>query len=270
MLEPSATPASGPAAAAPKGKESLSLSVRKVSKEYPLPTGPLSVIEDVSFDVSGGEFLALVGPSGCGKSTLLRIIAGLTPPSSGEVVYNGSAITGVNLDCAMVFQSFALLPWLTVLENVELGLEARGQSLEARRKKANFYIDKVGLDGYEEAYPRELSGGMKQRVGFARALAVEPKVLLMDEPFSALDALTAINLREELIDLFRDPDILISVAIMVTHTIEEAVELADRVLVFSPHPGRLLTDRKIDLPRPRDRRDPAFNEIVGDIFALIT
>ena len=198
------------------------------------------------------------------------MMAGLTAPTSGEILYNGARVSGVNLDCAMVFQSFALLPWLTVLENVELGLEARGYAPEASRKKANFYIDKVGLDGYEEAYPRELSGGMKQRVGFARALAVEPKVLLMDEPFSALDALTTINLREELIDLFRDPDILISVAIMVTHTIEEAVELADRVLVFSPHPGRLLTDRRIELARPRDRRDPVFNEIVSEIFSLIT
>ncbi len=269
MLKPSATP-SPESAPSPRGKEALSLSVRGVSKEYVLPTGPLSVIEDVSFEVAGGEFLALVGPSGCGKSTLLRMIAGLTPPSSGQILYNGAPVAGVNLDCAMVFQSFALLPWLTVVENVELGLEARGLPPEPRRKKANFYIDKVGLDGYEEAYPRELSGGMKQRVGFARALAVEPKILLMDEPFSSLDALTTINLREELIDLFRDPEILISVAIMVTHTIEEAVELADRVLVFSPHPGRLLTDRRIDLPRPRDRRDPVFNEIVGEIFSLIT
>lgn len=268
MLKATATPR--PAIGPPKAKEGLSLSVRKVSKEYELPTGPFSVIEDVSFEVVGGEFLALVGPSGCGKSTLLRVIAGLTPPSSGEIVYDGRLVSQVNLDCAMVFQSFALLPWLTVLENVELGLEARGLEPEVRRKKANFYIDKVGLDGYEGAYPRELSGGMKQRVGFARALAVEPKILLMDEPFSALDALTTINLREELIDLFRDPEILISVAVMVTHTIDEAVELADRVLVFSAHPGRLLTDRKIDLPRPRDRRDPAFNEIVSEIFSLIT
>ncbi len=153
---------------------------------------------------------------------------------------------------------------------MELGLAARGLPAETRRQKANFYIDKVGLDGNEQAYPRELSGGMKQRVGFARALAVEPKILLMDEPFSALDALTTINLREELIDLFRDPEILISMAILVTHTIEEAVELADRVIVMSSHPGAIVADRKVDLPRPRDRRDPAFNEIVSEIFALIT
>ena len=258
------------AAAAAKAKEPVSLAVRSVTKEYELPTGPLVVVEDVSFDAAGGEFLALVGPSGCGKSTLLRIMAGLIPPTAGEVLYNGAPTHGVNLDCAMVFQSFALLPWLTVAENVELGLEARALDAAERRRRANFYIDKVGLDGYEEAYPREISGGMKQRVGFARALAVEPKVLLMDEPFSALDALTTINLREELIDLFRDPDIRISIAVIVTHTIEEAVELADRVIVFSPHPGKIVTDRRIELPRPRDRRDAAFNEIVGEIFALIT
>ena len=248
----------------------LSFSLKGVTKEYELPTGPLAVLENISFDVSAGEFVAVVGPSGSGKSTLLRIISGLVPPTSGEVSYNGEPLSGVNLDCAMVFQSFALLPWLTVIENVRLGLDARGLPPDECRRRANFYIDKVGLDGYEEAYPRELSGGMKQRVGFARALAVEPKILLMDEPFSALDALTSINLREELIDLFRDPEIKISIAILVTHSIEEAVELADRVLVFSSHPGQLIADRRIGLARPRDRRDPAFNEIVGEIFSLIT
>ena len=251
-------------------EEPLSLSIRGVSKEYELPTGPLTVLEDVSFDLARGEFVAIVGPSGCGKSTLLRIAAGLIEPSAGSVLYNGAPLLGVNLDCAMVFQSFALLPWLTVMENVQLGLEARGLPPEERRRRANFYIDKVGLDGYEEAYPRELSGGMKQRVGFARALAVEPKILLMDEPFSSLDALTTINLREELIDLFRDPEILITIAVLVTHTIEEAVELADRVIVLASHPGRIVADRKIDLPRPRDRRDPGFNEKVSEIFSLIT
>ena len=268
MLDAAVTRAG--AASAARTKEPVSLGVRSVTKEYELPTGPLVVLEDVSFDVAGGEFLAMVGPSGCGKSTLLRIMAGLIPPTGGEVLYNGNPVRSVNMDCAMVFQSFALLPWLTVMENVDIGLEARGLPPEERRRRANFYIDKVGLDGYEEAYPRELSGGMKQRVGFARALAVEPKVLLMDEPFSALDALTTINLREELIDLFRDPDIRISIAVIVTHTIEEAVELADRVIVFSSHPGKIVIDRRIDLPRPRDRRDAAFNEIVGEIFALIT
>jgi NitT/TauT family transport system ATP-binding protein len=261
---------SGQAGPAEGEKARLSFALRGVTKEYELPTGPLAVLENISFEVSAGEFVAIVGPSGSGKSTLLRIIAGLVPPSAGEVVYNGRPLSGVNLDCAMVFQSFALLPWLTVIENVRLGLDARGLAPEECRRRANFYIDKVGLDGYEEAYPRELSGGMKQRVGFARALAVEPKILLMDEPFSALDALTTTNLREELIDIFRDPEILISIALLVTHSIEEAVELADRVIVLSSHPGQLIADRRIGLSRPRDRRDPAFNEIVSEIFSLIT
>src|SRR5262249_23391335 len=154
----------------------------------------------------------------------------------------------------LVFQSFALLPWLTVNANVEMGLEPRGIAHEEREKRASIYIDKVGLDGFEEAYPRELSGGMKQRVGFARALAVEPRVLLMDEPFSALDALTAITLREELLDIWQAPDMSVQTIVIVTHIIEEAVELADRVIVLAANPGRVVADLKVDLARPRDRR----------------
>ena len=231
MLETAALREGEPSAA--KAKRGVSLSVRSVTKEYELPTGPLVVLENVSLDVSSGEFLALVGPSGCGKSTLLRIMAGLIPPTSGEVLYDGEPLRVVNLDCAMVFQSFALLPWLTVIENVEIGLEARGLPPEERRRRANFYIDKVGLDGYEEAYPRELSGGMKQRVGFARALAVEPQILLMDEPFSALDALTTINLREELIDLFRDPEIQEQFLDFVDQAITKAAEREEFHLAIS-------------------------------------
>jgi NitT/TauT family transport system ATP-binding protein len=169
----------------------------------------------------------------------------------------------------MVFQSFALLPWLTVRENVELGLEARGMNAEQRAKKANFFIDKVGLDGYEEAYPRELSGGMKQRVGLARAMAVEPELLLMDEPFSALDALTSVALREELLDLWRDPAIPLSTLLLVTHIIEEAVELADRVIVLSNRPARILKDLAVPLNRPRNKKSEAFHQIVDEIFSLI-
>src|SRR6185503_8912004 len=181
------------------------IELEHITKIYPRPEGESQILADVSVEVMDGEVLAVVGPSGCGKSTLLRIIHGLIPPSAGVVRFAGRAQDGINLSCGMVFQSFALLPWLTVEENVMIGLEARGLDEETRRKRAIKYIDKVGLDGNEEAYPRELSGGMKQRVGLARALAVEPKVLLMDEPFSALDALTSINLREELIDLWGDP-----------------------------------------------------------------
>ena len=245
------------------------LDLKHVSKSYPHGKGILSVLDDVSFSVEEGEFIAIVGPSGCGKSTLIRIINGIVPATSGQVVYNGRQVDGINLECALVFQSFALLPWLSVKSNVELGLEARGLEPKERERIASIYIDKVGLDGFEEAYPRELSGGMKQRVGFARALAVEPKVLLMDEPFSALDALTAITLREELLDIWHSPDMSVHTLVMVTHIIEEAVELADRIIVMSSHPGRIAADIKIEIPRPRDRRAEGFNAMVDKVFSLI-
>jgi NitT/TauT family transport system ATP-binding protein len=200
---------------------------------------------------------------------LLRIMNGLIPPSTGQVLYQGRQVDGINPECALVFQSFALLPWLTVKANIELGLEARGIAPVEREKRASVYIDKVGLDGFEEAYPRELSGGMKQRVGFARALAVEPRVLLMDEPFSALDALTAITLREELFDLWQSPDMPVHTIVIVTHVIEEAVELADRIVVMSASPGRIAAELKVDLARPRDRRQEAFNALTDKVFSLI-
>jgi NitT/TauT family transport system ATP-binding protein len=245
------------------------LDLKHISKAYPHNKGVLPVLEDVSFSVEQGEFIAIVGPSGCGKSTLVRIINGIVPATSGQVLYHGRQVDGINLECALVFQSFALLPWMSVKANVEMGLEARGISPEERERIAGVYIDKVGLDGFEEAYPRELSGGMKQRVGFARALAVEPKVLLMDEPFSALDALTAITLREELLDIWHAPDMSVHTLVMVTHIIEEAVELADRIIVMSSHPGRIAADIKVEIPRPRDRRTDAFNHLVDKVFSLI-
>ncbi len=229
----------------------------------------ISVLDGITMTVDEGQFIAVVGPSGCGKSTLLRIIAGLISPTTGQVLLAGRLLTGVNPETALVFQSFALLPWLTVQANVELGLEARRILVAERRRRAGFYIDKVGLEGYEEAYPRELSGGMRQRVGLARALAVEPKILLMDEPFSALDALTAISLRELVLDLWADPQVPVNACIMVTHIIEEAVELADRVLVLSTHPGRIVKEVEVTLPRPRDKRWPEFNEYVDQIFSLM-
>ena len=224
------------------------LRLEKIRKTYPQPQGTITILEDIDLSIGAEEFVALVGPSGCGKSTLLRIVNGLLEPTSGRVLYRGKPQNGVNLGCAMVFQSFALLPWLTVRENVELGLEARGIESDARTRKANFFIDKVGLDGYEEAYPRELSGGMKQRVGLARAMAVEPELLLMDEPFSSLDALTSVALREELLDIWRDPEIPLSSILMVTHIIEEAVELADRAGCRARRPG--------DCSRQPARPDP--------------
>ena len=239
------------------------------AKSFPHAKGVLRVLEDITFTVEQGEFVAIVGPSGCGKSTMLRIINGLMPPTSGQVLYKGRQVDGINLECALVFQSFALMPWLSVKANVEMGLEARGVPPAEREKRAGIYIDKVGLDGFEEAYPRELSGGMKQRVGFARALAVEPQLLLMDEPFSALDALTAITLREELLDIWQGSDMPVHTIVIVTHIIEEAVELADRILVLSSGPGTAGRRLKVELPRPRDRRNEGFNALTDKVFSLI-
>ncbi len=245
------------------------LELNRISKAFTHAKGSLRVLEDISFSVDEGELVAVVGPSGCGKSTMLRIINGLMPATSGQVLYRGRQVDGINLECALVFQSFALMPWLSVKSNIELGLEAQGLAPAEREKRASIYIDKVGLDGFEEAYPRELSGGMKQRVGLARALAVEPRLLLMDEPFSALDALTAITLREELLDIWQARDMPVHTIVIVTHIIEEAVELADRILVISTAPGRLVADLKVDLPRPRDRRREGFNALTDKVFSLI-
>ncbi|MFY9269059.1 MAG: ABC transporter ATP-binding protein [Candidatus Manganitrophaceae bacterium] len=245
------------------------LSIEKVSMTFNQNGAFMPVLKEISFMVREGEFIALVGPSGSGKSTLLRILNGLIPPTEGKVLYRGSELRSVNLDSAMVFQSFALFPWLTVLQNVELGLEARRLPEAIRKKRAIHFIEKVGLDGFEEAYPRELSGGMKQRVGLARALAVEPKLLCMDEPFSALDPLTSLALREEVLMLWEDKSMPVNTIIMVTHSIEEAVFMADRVLVLSHHPGRVIADIPIALPRPRDRKDPLLNEFSDRIFSMM-
>ncbi len=227
-------------------------------------------LENINFTIYEGEFLAIVGPSGCGKSTVLRMINGLLKPSRGEIHYKNVIQDDINMECGMVFQAFALLPWLTVAENVELGLAARGIGDAQCKKKADFYIDKVGLDGNEDAYPRELSGGMKQRVGFARALAIEPEILLMDEPFSALDPLTSINLREEVLDIWNDPNLRVNTVVMITHLIEEAVEMADRVIVMGSKPGKVLKEIPISISRPRDKNSEGFQNLVGEIFSLIT
>src|ERR1700730_2499900 len=230
----------------------------------------LVVLEDVNLALRDNEIVALLGRSGCGKSTLLRIIAGLMPPTSGNVTIGGAPVAGPASEVAMVFQSFALFPWLTVLENVEIGLEAQGIAPEERRKRAVAAIDLIGLDGYEIAYPKELSGGMRQRVGLARALVVHPQVLLMDEPFSALDVLTAETLRTDLLDLWCEGRMPISSILMVTHNIEEAVLMCDRILIFSSNPGRILGEIKVDLPQPRSRLDPQFRQLVDDIYARMT
>jgi NitT/TauT family transport system ATP-binding protein len=248
------------------------LEARRVTKRFPLPAGhgESTILQDVDLTLGEGEVVVLLGKSGSGKSTLLRILAGLIPPSAGEVRYRGQAVRGPCPGAAMVFQTFALLPWLDVLGNVELGLKARGMPPAARRDKALRLIDLIGLDGFESAYPRELSGGMRQRVGLARALAVEPDVLLMDEPFSALDVLTAESLRGELLDLWRTRAIPTRAMLVVTHNIEEAVLLGDRVLILGTHPGHVRAQLALDLARPRAREDGAVQATVDRLYHLMT
>jgi NitT/TauT family transport system ATP-binding protein len=247
------------------------VTVRDVAQVYHKGSGgDLQVLQDVNLRLNENEIVALLGRSGCGKSTLLRIIAGLMRPMSGTVTIEGAPVEGPARQVALVFQTFALFPWLTVLENVEIGLEAQGIAPEIRHKRALAAIDLIGLDGYESAYPKELSGGMRQRVGLARALVVHPKLLLMDEPFSALDVLTAETLRTDLLDLWCEGRMPISSILMVTHNIEEAVLMCDRILVFSSNPGRLVADIAVDLPQPRNRVDPQFRQLVDAIYARMT
>ncbi|MGY5805390.1 ABC transporter ATP-binding protein [Rhizobium sp. LEGMi12c] len=233
-------------------------------------SGSLVVLENVDLQLYPNEIVGLLGRSGSGKSTLLRAIAGLIRPSKGDITFEGRPVVGPNSDVAVVFQSFALFPWLTVLQNVELGLEAQGVAPSERRKRALAAIDLIGLDGFESAYPKELSGGMRQRVGLARALVVRPKVLLMDEPFSALDVLTAETLRTDLLDLWCEGRMPIESVLMVTHNIEEAVLMCDRILIFGSNPGRVIAEIHVDLPQPRNRLDPAFRMLVEDIYARMT
>jgi NitT/TauT family transport system ATP-binding protein len=248
------------------------IATEKVTKAFPLPEGhgTFTVLQDVSLRVCAGEVVALLGRSGSGKSTLLRILAGLIPPSTGSVLCAGKEVQGPNPDVAMVFQSFALMPWLTVLENVEWGLKARNVKPAERRAHALKVIDMVGLDGFESAYPKELSGGMQQRVGFARAFVVNPQVLFMDEPFSALDVLTAENLRGEIADLWLAGNFPARSILLVTHNIEEAVFLADRVVILGTNPGRVRGELEIGLPRPRERSLPAFKALVDRIYTIMT
>jgi NitT/TauT family transport system ATP-binding protein len=228
------------------------------------------VLDNVELTLVQGQIVGLLGRTGSGKSTLLRLIAGLAPPSGGTVTYLGQPVNGPAPGIAMVFQSFALFPWLTVLENVQLGLEALGLPEPEIRKRALAGIDLIGLDGYESAYPRELSGGMRQRVGFARALVVHPNILLMDEPFSALDVLTAETLRTDFLELWGEGKLPIKGVILVTHNIEEAVLMCDRILLFSTNPGRIISEIPVDLKQPRNRLDPQFHDMVEKIYVAMT
>ncbi|MFJ2443538.1 nitrate/sulfonate/bicarbonate ABC transporter ATP-binding protein [Streptomyces sp. NPDC087658] len=260
-----------PAAKPPRAADGdILLETTGLTKTYAGADGELPVLAGIDLQVRAGEVVALLGKSGSGKSTLLRCLAGLIPASSGTVSYRGEPLTGANPGTAMVFQTFALLPWLTVQQNVELGLEARGVPADERGEAAVQAIDLIGLDGFESAYPKELSGGMRQRVGFARALVVEPDVLMMDEPFSALDVLTAENLRGELMELWESGQFPTRAIVLVTHNIEEAVLMADRIVVLGSRPGTIRETFRVGLDRPRDRDSPAFEGLIDRVYRVMT
>jgi NitT/TauT family transport system ATP-binding protein len=242
-----------------------------IEKYYAQPSeNRIQVISATDLEIVPGEIVALLGPSGSGKSTMLRMLTGLSTPSAGQVFWHGKPVAEAEINVSIVFQSFALFPWLTVLENVEAPLQARGVSPDERRARSLKMLDTVGLDGFEAAYPKELSGGMRQRVGFARALVVEPEVLFMDEPFSALDVLTAENLRSELLELWANKTMPTKAVFIVTHNIEEAVLLADRIIVLGRNPGHIRTDFKVQLTQPRDRKSEPFTQLVDYIYKVLT
>ncbi|MDZ4136580.1 MAG: ABC transporter ATP-binding protein, partial [Paracoccaceae bacterium] len=234
------------------------VTVRDLSKSFTLNGQELSVLRDLQLDVRGGESLAIVGPSGCGKTTLLRVLAGLETPDAGEVLIDGHPVQGVGTERAIIFQEPRLLPWLTVLGNVAFGLEVRGETKPRAEARARHYIRLVGLTEFELAYPRQLSGGMAQRVGIARALTVQPEILLLDEPLGALDAMTKLTMQEELSRIWREERVTM---ILVTHDLEEAIYLADRVLVLPKEKGAIPRLITVDLPRPRDRNEARFVEM---------
>jgi NitT/TauT family transport system ATP-binding protein len=243
----------------------------KIEKYYAQPSqNRILVISATDLSIVPGEIVALLGPSGSGKSTMLRMLSGLSTPTAGQVYWHEKPIASAEINVSIVFQSFALFPWLTVLDNVEAPLQARGVPADVRRDRSMKILDTVGLDGFEAAYPKELSGGMKQRVGFARALVVEPEVLFMDEPFSALDVLTAENLRSELLELWANKTMPTKSIFLVTHNIEEAVLLADRIIVLGKNPGHIRTDFKVQLAQPRDRTAAPFIELVDYIYKVLT
>ncbi|HJT47136.1 MAG TPA: ABC transporter ATP-binding protein [Nitrososphaeraceae archaeon] len=255
------------------GSDSSSLlELRNVSKEYTDDNSRhATVLKQINLSANKNEFISIVGPSGCGKSTLLRIILGLETSTTGDVLFKGQYVTNgkVNPHMAMVFQSFGLFPWLTVIENVEFGLESINMPKAQRRQKSLSIIQEVGLEGFEEAYPRELSGGMKQRVGIARALVTDPEILLMDEPFSSLDPLTAEALREEVLKVWSNEFTTPDIVIMVTHNVEEAVYLSDKIMILSHRPAKVVKEVHINIPRPREKRDKAIYEYLDQITTLI-
>ena len=245
------------------------LQLINITQQYRGQDKIFTAVGDVNLSVDDGQFVAIVGPSGCGKSTLLRIVVGLQKPTFGTVLYRGNPVTGVNPHATIVFQTFALFPWLTVQQNVEVALTARGVQHQAASIRAVQLLDLVGLDGFETAYPRELSGGMRQKVGFARAMAVEPELLCLDEPFSALDVLSAESLRHELMDMWTDGRLPTKSILMITHNIEEAVSMADRIIVMEKDPGRVVAERSISIPHPRSGKDYGVIQEVDTIFSIL-
>lgn len=250
-------------------KDNILLDVYHIEKSFIEKGKHYTVIKDINFKLHEKEFVSLLGPSDAGKSTLLRIIAGIERPSSGKIVYRGEEITSLNPNVALVFQNFALIPWLTVLQNILLPLEARSIDRKKAKEISTFYIDKIGLEGFEEAYPRELSRGMKQRVGIARALSTQPELLLLDEPFSNLDVLSARNLQEEIIDLWQDESINLKSILMVSNSIEEAIYLSNRIIMVSERPGETIGEEEINLPRPRNIKSKEFMDTVDKIYGII-
>jgi NitT/TauT family transport system ATP-binding protein len=260
----------GPDAGVRQTSQAPIISADRINLEYVKEKEQMPVLVDVSFTASSDQFVSITGPSGCGKSSLLRIIAGLHKATSGDVKYRGAPITEPRNEIAMIFQNFVLLPWRTALENVMFALSSKHElSEDQKRERATKVLDDVGLRGFEDVFPGELSGGMKQRVGIARALALEPQVLLMDEPFSALDALTADLLRKEVYSLLINPSTSIQTVIMVSHNVEEIVELSDKVVILSQRPAHVVGEVNINLPRPRDRKSPDFYSWMDKIYSLL-
>lgn len=232
--------------------------------------GELRIMEDISFSSQLNQFVSLIGPSGCGKSTLLRIMAGLIKPDTGEVLYKGRRVEGPIKEISFVFQDFGLLPWLTNLENVKIGLSAANMSEERKTAAAKKLLAQFKLDGFENSYPNMLSGGMKQRIGVARAIASEPRVLLMDEPFSSVDELTAETLRTDIMHMLKSKDISVNTVVMVTHNVEEAVEMSDKIVILSNKPSRVKEIKTIDWKYPRSRRDKRFMDLVDYVYKVLT
>jgi NitT/TauT family transport system ATP-binding protein len=246
------------------------LELKDIGVEYDSNGKKLLSLHKVSFSVQSNQFVSIIGPSGCGKSTIIKILLGLLKPTSGSVTLGGRPLDPSNLKLSVVFQNAALFPWLDVLKNVEIALEATSKDENYIRETAEKFIKIVGIDGFEEAYPRELSGGMKQRVSIARSLAPGPDLLLLDEPFAALDVFSAQALREELLDLWESPTLPPDTILMVTHNVDEAVQMSDKIVVLSPRPARVLGEIKVELPRPRNTRSEEFYAVVDNVVKLMS